>query len=593
MRKRSVKRKPAAERAYAFRDLWRDLWDFLGPYRSPLIFASVFATMSAIAQLWPWYAISHGVSDLAKWKTGMPMLPIFAWFLSWIAASAFRTSSMYVAKIRGFQAAEDAALGVRARGMEHLMDLGIDWHEKENAGNKLERINGAANGVTRYAKFMVVQAIDSAVAIIGTLIIICTVDPSITIATLLYLAVFIPVTFWLRRSGVSGAAKAVNKELEKASGATYESLNNVRTAKVLDMTRALTRIVRSHLDRTSGLIARRIHLFQTTNLVQGLLSLAFKGGALTYIIYGVMHGRYEIGFVLMFHGYYNRITDMAVEIADASQDLEIAKHSIGRMADILRVKPPVDGKGAYEPDWKVISLRNVSYSYAGRKVLRGVSFDIRRGERVGIVGLSGAGKSTLFKLLLKELEDYSGEILVDGRPLRDIARRDWYRHAAVVLQETEVFNFPLRQNITIAAQDGQRDEARLRRALDVAYVTDFLGKLPQGVETMIGEKGVKLSGGERQRVGIARAVFKRPDILFLDEATSHLDLESEERIRASLHEFFREVTAVVIAHRLTTIKEMDRVVVMEKGKLIEQGPFRELLRRRGRFHALWELQKLG
>jgi ABC-type multidrug transport system fused ATPase/permease subunit len=143
------------------------------------------------------------------------------------------------------------------------------------------------------------------------------------------------------------------------------------------------------------------------------------------------------------------------------------------------------------------------------------------------------------------------------------------------------------------SNDGKAGDASLLdKALGVAHVAEFAAKLPLGIDTMIGEKGVKLSGGEKQRVGMARAVFKDPELLLLDEATSHLDVESEEKIQDSLHQFFKTVTAVVIAHRLTTIKEMDKIIVVEGGRIIEQGSFAELQAKKGRFYELWEKQKL-
>jgi ABC-type multidrug transport system fused ATPase/permease subunit len=161
-----------------------------------------------------------------------------------------------------------------------------------------------------------------------------------------------------------------------------------------------------------------------------------------------------------------------------------------------------------------------------------------------------------------------------------------------VLQDTEVFNFSLKENILLANATHANDFRLLKKALAVAHVDDFVGGLPHGIDTLIGEKGVKLSGGQRQRLGIARAIFKDPQLLFLDEATSHLDLESEEKIRDSLAHFFRGVTAVVIAHRLTTIRAMDRIVVMEQGRILEVGSFDELYEKRGRFWELWEKQRL-
>ena len=163
---------------------------------------------------------------------------------------------------------------------------------------------------------------------------------------------------------------------------------------------------------------------------------------------------------------------------------------------------------------------------------------------------------------------------------------------AVVLQDTELFNASLRDNITITNQKEEKNEKLLENSIKTAHVRDFMAKLPDGIESVIGEKGIKLSGGEKQRVGIARAIFKNPQILLLDEATSHLDIESEEKIKDSLHKFLKSVTAIVIAHRLTTIKEMDKIIVIENGKIIESGNFAGLYGAKRRFFELWEKQKL-
>jgi ATP-binding cassette subfamily B protein len=248
------------------------------------------------------------------------------------------------------------------------------------------------------------------------------------------------------------------------------------------------------------------------------------------------------------------------------------------------------GKIPMPSTWQMISLRTVSFAYGHHPVLNNVSFDIKRGERIGIVGLSGVGKSTLFKLLCKEYENFTGDILFDNVSLRTIQKSSYFQYTAVVLQDTEVFNFSLRDNITLGADIIAQEV--LDQALEIAHVKDFMAKLPQGLDTLIGEKGVKLSGGEKQRVGIARAVFKQPQLLLLDEATSHLDIESEEKIKDSLHTFFQNVTSIVIAHRLTTIQEMDRIILLEKGVVSEVGSFHELYAKRGRFFELWEKQKL-
>lgn len=344
-----------------------------------------------------------------------------------------------------------------------------------------------------------------------------------------------------------------------------------------------------------GTIKRRIFWFQAGNSLRNFYAQLFRIGVMIFIVWGVLRGKYEIGFLILFTGYFGTVWQSMSEFTDVSEDFAVAKNSIFRMQTILNTPIVIDseeGKISFPTDWKAIEIKNVSFSYQNKLVLDGISFVVKRGQKVGIVGLSGAGKSTLFKLLLKEHESYTGEILFDGGLLKNISKKDYFNHLAVVLQDTELFNSSLRENITISNQKEEKNQKLLENAITTAHVGDFIPKLPEGIESIIGEKGVKLSGGEKQRVGIARAIFKNPQILLLDEATSHLDIESEEKIKDSLHTFFSNVTAIVIAHRLTTIKEMDEIIVIENGKIIESGNFKKLFKAKGRFFELWEKQKL-
>jgi len=282
------------------------------------------------------------------------------------------------------------------------------------------------------------------------------------------------------------------------------------------------------------------------------------------------------------------------ELSNVSQDIVVSKQRIARMRDSFHDIPLINSEevNSFPKDWQKLIVKNVSFSYDEDDVLKNVSFEVKRGEKIGIVGTSGAGKSTLFKLLLKERIHADGEIKIDDTLISTIKTEEYLARVSVVLQDTEVFNQSLKENITIVRPEEAHDKKLFDETLQISHVKDFVSKLKDGVNTLIGEKGVKLSGGERQRLGIARAIFKEPDILLMDEATSHLDIESEKKIQDSLHEFFQNVTAIVIAHRLTTIKLMDKILVIEKGKIIEQGSFDELYAKRGRFHELWEKQQL-
>ncbi|MFH1187799.1 MAG: ABC transporter ATP-binding protein, partial [bacterium] len=354
------------------------------------------------------------------------------------------------------------------------------------------------------------------------------------------------------------------------------------------------KVVGEYIDDVYKKIKRRIFLFQSRSTILNVTSLIFRLGTLAFIAVGIAYGRYEVGFLVLFNGYFHGLATSVNELADTTQDVVIYKYGIARMQQMLNEPIIIEdekNKVEFPKNWKKIRVNNLSFSYGQNEVLKNISFEIKKGQRIGIVGLSGAGKSTLMKLLLKEVENYCGEIMIDDIPLKNIKRASYLKHIGVVLQETEVFNFTLADNVTIAGQ-GKQNKEELKKSLDIAHVSDFTAKLPNGIKTYIGEKGVRLSGGEKQRLGIARAIYRQPKILFLDEATSHLDSESEKKIKDSLHKFFQNITAVVIAHRLTTIQEMDKILVLEKGKIIEEGNYNQLFNKQGRFYELCKKQQL-
>lgn len=582
-------------RNYTTRTFLRDLWRFIRPYKGRFIVATLARVAGDIVWLYPAYALAETVTLLTTWEPGDSTRPFQILFVGMLVAITIRRAGAYIARMCGNHVAERATLDAKIQGMEYLSQLDLAWHEQENAGNKVKRIDSGAESINVLLRIWINNLLEIGVSLVGVLFILTRFDTFVAGMTAIFaLLYYFFSTLLLRRA--SRATKLVNKQKEELQGAIFEGINNIRTVKVLAMTSSVMRSLERVANEVFVRVKTRIWWFQIRGLITGWGSEVFRLGMIAWIVYGIMQGWYEVGFLLIFYSYFSRILEAITELAEVVvEGFVISKNDMARMMEIYDTPVYRDGKDAkkiFPKTWNTISLRQVGFSYGGDQVLKNISFDIRRGERVGIVGLSGAGKSTLFKLLLKENEDYSGEILIDDVPLRKIKKSAYYERATVVLQDTEVFNLSLRENITLANPAEKNNEKALKQALDVAHVSSFLTHLPNGLNTEIGEKGIKLSGGERQRVGIARAVFKRPEILFLDEATSHLDLESEDKIRDSLHVFFRQVTAVVIAHRLTTIKEMDRIIVLEGGELIEQGSFEELYKQRGRFYHLWELQKL-
>lgn len=579
--------------SYPYARLVADVWHLLAPYRMRFFVASTIRLSGDIIWLYATYKLSIVITLLGKQD---PTLAHAVWVNAglWAASIVWRITAMPIAKYIGYQVSERIALDAQLQTMRHVFLLDMLWHERENAGNKLKRMQKGGEGLDRIMRIWFNNVIEIAVNFIGVTIILARIDIRIAAIILVFLVTFFFLGTALTRRVVI-AQNSVNIKEEEINGLLFETINNIRTVKALAIIRTLYGLLGKEIDVLFTQIQRRVLFYQGRSLLTNVWGQAFRFIAFFFIIGGIVRGHYELGLLVLFNGYFNAIWQSVEELTEVTQDFLIAKYGVARMMQILAEPICIDatqGKKAFPQSWRTIHIRNLRFSYDTQAVLKGISLDIRRGEKIGIVGLSGAGKSTLFKLLLKEQEGYDGEILLDDTPLRSIKKESYLAHVAAVLQETEVFNFSLKDNITIVSAKQGRNSTLFKRALATAHVNDFINKLPHNVNTYIGEKGFKLSGGERQRVGIARAVFKQPQILLLDEATSHLDLESEKKIQDSLHRFFRSVTAIVIAHRLTTIKEMDRIVVIEGGRILEVGSFAELYAKRGRFYDLWEQQRL-
>lgn len=589
-----MKSKEKKEEIYPTRRFVADVWSSVWPYKGKFWSATISRIMADLMDLYPPYALALIVNFFGEYSPGASLSPLYRIFFLMLLAVTVRHVAMYYARSTMFRVSEKAVLDAQHQAMEHLMLLDMSWHEKENAGSKFKRIERGAESLNQVLRIWISNIINIAINLIGIVIILFGFDRTMGMAVAFFMVTYYAISNFYRSRAVL-ASNVTNAKEEYRSGILFESVNNIRSVKVMSMADKVLDTISSNADNLLKAIYERVHWFQFGNFMRNSYGSLFYTGIMLFIVQGIVQGTYQIGFLVLFSGYFSKVWVSVMDLSDAAEQLAVAKNALARMKKVMNAPITIgneSGKVSFPSEWRSISVKNVSFSYEDKSVLRDMSFQIRRGEKVGIVGLSGAGKSTLFKLLLKEHESYTGEIAFDDVDIKSIGTKDYFEHVAVVLQDTELFNQTLRENITMTNQKEENNEELFENAIDVAHVREFMEKLPDGADTMVGEKGIKLSGGEKQRVGIARAVFKRPQIFLLDEATSHLDIESEEKIQASLHTFFRSVTAIVIAHRLTTIKEMDRILVVEDGRVLESGSFAELYAAKGRFFDLWEKQNL-
>ncbi|HEX5127149.1 MAG TPA: ABC transporter ATP-binding protein, partial [Rhodocyclaceae bacterium] len=288
--------------------------------------------------------------------------------------------------------------------------------------------------------------------------------------------------------------------------------------------------------------------------------------------YMVMRGHLATGFFMTYAIYFDKLRDSAIDFTDRIQTMIERKSNLGRMMPIFWANNSLS-KGArkFPVDWQRIVIKDAVFRYGDKPAIGPLSLNIKRGEIIGIAGHSGSGKSTLIKLILGLYHLEGGVLKIGDAPVSEIRHEDLTAHVAVVLQETELFNFSLEENVTMMREV---DPVLLERACRVACLNELIVRLPDGLQTVLGERGYSLSGGERQRVGIARAVYRNATILLLDEATSALDSGTEQKVMEGLlNERAPDQTMLIVAHRISTLKKADKIVVFERGQMVEEGDF--------------------
>jgi ABC-type multidrug transport system fused ATPase/permease subunit len=583
---------------YTIPQFVRDLAHYISPYRGQFFVGLFFRFTSDLARLFPAWAISRVILLLSRAHAFTLSNELLTIFIIWGLVTVYYGFAHNFSKFNGYQVAEKASLTLYKDCLAHIFKLDFAWQETENSGNKMKRIDKGLEGVNQTIRRIFDVLIEVAVNTIGIIVIFFTLDKGLSFALLFFMITYFLLGTTLLKRAVR-QEQVVNKAFENLGGLTYEALNNIQTIKSLAIHTGVNNAVTRHIVGLIPKIRNRIFLFQSQQALLRMYEALFEFGIIAFLTWGIVHGRNDVSLLVLFIGLFQKVSESTSELTNVTQELALSKIWVSRAMDILRIEPTVEHPNrvarqqVYPIDWKEIKIDNVKFSYKKSKTLQNISLTIKRGEKVGIVGLSGAGKSTLFKLLLDLYEDYEGEILIGDIPLKQMKRQSFIDHVAVVLQDTELFDMTLQENIEISAVAGSPLSTEfLKEVITMSHLEEVVAQLPEGLQTIVGEKGIKLSGGQRQRVGIARALYRQPDILLLDEATSHLDARSEKEIQRALQENMQKFTTIVIAHRLSTIKAMDKIVVLGQGKIIEQGSFDDLLARDGAFARMWHEQKI-
>lgn len=499
--------------------------------------------------------------------------------------------------VRGFvhgAGAQRLSRRIIVRVFGHIVRLPMSFHVRNPVGGILQTLSQGLSGCHTLLQHLVFTFLPVAIEFVTITIVLVHFDHPRYLAILGAAALSYVWIYWRGATEVVEPSREISDANIQAGAAATESLLNTEAVKHFSAERQVCGEYDDALKDVEkgwrGLLGVQTrYALAATGVFLGSLSVA-----LILAAYEVLHGSMGIGDFVLISGYVARLVQPLEAIGLALRDVSQAVVFLRRMIDVLDEKPePDDPSVSAEIGVAHGELRfeGVSFAYTpDRHVLKNVSLTVPAGTALGIVGLSGSGKTTLVRLLLRLYEPLAGRILLDGRPISDFSLTDLRSAIAVVPQEPALFGATLRRNVTFGSPDATQEE--LDAAMEAASLQRLLRALPQGYDTLVGERGMTLSGGERQRISIARAALRKPRIFLFDEATSSLDSTTEAEILGNLKAISQGCTTLIIAHRLSTVMHADQIIVLDHGVVAERGTHRELLARDGAYASLWHAQQM-
>lgn len=576
------------------RDLYnlRAMLPYIWEYRGRALFALICLMLSKVANVGVPLVMKDLVDYLEKTDKALLILPVsllLVYGLLRLGNSLFNElRDAIFAKVR-----YRAMRRLSTRVLSHLHKLSLRYHLERQTGaisRDLERGTRSVSSILNYLVFSILPMVAEfslvAIVLLSKYALVFTLVSFTAVGV--YVAFTLLITEWRM-----DYRHQMNRLDSEANAQAFDSLINYETVKYFgNEAMELERYDRTLADWEFNAVKSQTSM-SLLNFGQGAIIAIAVTSVMLLATQGVVDGEMSIGDLVLVNAFLLQLFIPLNFLGVVYRQIKYALADMDRVFRLLETAPEIADSPNARPLVVTegrIRFQDVDFGYnPDRQILFGMDFEIEPGQKVAVVGHSGAGKSTLSRLLYRFYDTKAGQVLIDGQDLRQVTQASLRQAIGMVPQDTALFNSSIWFNLAYGNPAASR--AEVERAAEMAHIRSFIESLPQGWDTLVGERGLKLSGGEKQRVAIARAMLKRPRILIFDEATSSLDSGTEQAILQTLKEVAENRTTLVIAHRLSTVVDADRILVMEQGRIIEQGTHHELLLKGGSYARIWALQQ--